>query len=244
MIIIMNNNENTNPTPESEPLPETNNLSIPSASENTATQHTSQAGYYAQATPPAPEVPAGQNATQQQGFSTKKKVWFTVGGAVVGLLLLGGSFNLGMAASAQSWNTNDRFGLNSGFIHDDDDFEELHDKNGRFGNNDLRDDSSRNDSPRNGQNDNSNQMQPNSPRNNTDDTTSKTALTPETVASIESAAVKAAGGSGVVTEIDNDTNKNLKYAYAVEVERTDGTEVTIFLSAAFEVVSTQEHGND
>jgi uncharacterized membrane protein YkoI len=67
--------------------------------------------------------------------------------------------------------------------------------------------------------------------------------TPMSAADIKSAtdaAIKAAGGKGTVTDIDDRSGSNSTYAFEVEVERPDGSEVTVYLDINFKVVKTVE----
>lgn len=61
--------------------------------------------------------------------------------------------------------------------------------------------------------------------------------------SASDAAIKAAGGKGTVTDIDDRSGSNSTYAFEVEVERPDGSEVTVYLDSNFKVVKTVEDGD-
>lgn len=150
-----------------------------------------------------------------------------VGIGSLSLLLLGGAVAVGSLVATANSNSADRVQIDTSDDRNDDQ---------RDDRNELVPDADANDPS----NPNSSSQPSSKPRSVDVDNNGAVALDDATIAAISKAALAAAGGSGTVTDIDNEQGSNRAYAYEVEVERADRSEVTVYLDASYKVVKVVE----
>lgn len=175
---------------------------------------------------PAPVAPTPPTTPTTSTRTRSERIWMYVGISSLSLLLLGGAVVTGALVSSANDDRADRVQINT---------------NGRS--NDWHDD--RHDS-RSGKSDsaqpkgNSQATPKNRSRSIDIDNNGAVPLDDATITAISKAALAAVNGPGVVTDIENEQGDNKTYAYEVEIERADRSEVTVYLDKSYKVLKTVE----